>query len=386
MNIAFVTDSIRRDISGVGRFSQNIFCELLKSGENLIAVDWRKPYISAAVPLNTKSQSIIVKNPWPCFKTLLWHIYLLKQLEKQSSNFDLLVNPTQYINLAGTLVKPYVYIVHDLSFLTFPECHKHGKSHFFRLFFEYSIRKADCVVCVSEYTKTELLNRFNLGNKRIEVVYEAAEDCFRPIDDFRRLETTKNKYTLPDNFLLYVGTVEPRKNLQNIINTYEKFRDKIPYPFYIAGKLGWRSQSLIHSYQSAGLENQIKFLGYVPDEDLPALYNLATAFVYISKNEGFGLPPLEAMQCGTPVIASNEGSLPEIIGNAGLLTSTNKPEIIGQDIIRVCQDVVLRNQLRVKGFKRAKSFDWKLSAAKLSKIFLELIEKGQDGSKYGIKT
>jgi len=139
--------------------------------------------------------------------------------------------------------------------------------------------------------------------------------------------------------------------------------------------VGWRSASLFRLHENLDLQDRINFLGYVPDDDLPALYNLATAFIFISKDEGFGLPPLEAMQCGTPVVISNAGSLPEIAGDAALIIDPDDPRAIGETLEKICNDKALQNGLKEKGLKRSAEFSWENTARELTFLFRRLTGK-----------
>jgi len=373
--VAFITDAIAENHTGVGRYASNALRVLQNSGNTVIPVDWRSnKYFGHLLP-DDNQHSIHIPNRWPFFKTLFWHMDLLPSLERFAPDFDLAFNPSQFMHLTDRLSVPYVYVVHDLSFFSFPECHKHGKKILFGLLFEHTLRKANCIVCVSEYTKSQLMKRYPKLGRKTSVVYEAAEEKFKPIKDIETLKIVRKKYHLPEQFLLFVGTVEPRKNLDLIIRAYGRFRERIPYPFYVAGKLGWKTKSLFRLHEKLELKDQIRFLGHFPDEDLPALYNLATSFVYVSKDEGFGLPPLEAMQCGTPVVVSNAGSLPEIAGDAALITSAYDSIIVGKDLITICKDETLRERLRQKGFEQSKKFTWKSTGERLIRLFGSLTDK-----------
>ena len=375
LRIAFITDAITENHAGVGRYASNVFRVFQNTGNTVIPVDWRSKKCFGHLLPNDNLHSIHIPNRWPFLRTFFWHLALMQSLRKSISDVDLVFNPSQFLHLVGSLGVPYVYVVHDLSFFSFPECHRHGKKLLFRLLFEHTLIKASCIVCVSEYTKSELLKRYPRLEKKTAVIYEAAEDHFRPIKNTTMLNQIRKKYRLPDKFLLFVGTVEPRKNLEMIIRAYGRFRERIPYPFYVAGKLGWRTKSLFRLYEKLKVQDQICFLGHVPDKDLPALYSLATSFVYLSKDEGFGLPPLEAMQCGTPVIVSSAGSLPEISGDAALITSAYDSGTMGKDLITICRDETLRERLRQKGFERSKKFSWESTGERLISLFESLTGK-----------
>ena len=375
MNIGFVSDAISENIVGVGRYAKNVFLHLALMGENPIPVDWRYDESFLSIMGEHVPNSVVISNPWPATRNLLWHFFLLKELNKKVDSLDIVFDPSQFIHPVGKLKIPLVYVVHDVSFINFPECHRKGKKTLFKLFFKDTLQKADCIVCDSHYTENELQKNFPVNHDKISVIYGAADECFRPISNESELERVRQKYKLPQDFLLYVGTIEPRKNLDQLLQAYHFFGDRIPFPLYIGGKVGWRSASLFKLHQSLGLKGRVNFFGYVPDDDLPTLYNLATAFIFISKDEGFGLPPLEAMQCGTPVVISNAGSLPEITGDAALIIDPDDPQAIGETLEKICKDKELQSGLRESGLKRSSDFSWENAAKELILLFQQLTGK-----------
>lgn len=375
MNIGFVSDAISEGMVGVGRYAKNVFLHLALMGENPIPVDWRYDESFLSIMGEHVPTPVVISNPWLATKNLLWHFFLLEKLKKKVDSLDIVFDPSQFLHPIGNLKIPLVYVVHDVSFINYPECHRRGKKTLFQLFFKDTLQKADCIVCVSHYTKNELLKYFPVNHDKISVIYEAADECFRPISNELELGRVRQKYGLPQDFLLYVGTIEPRKNLDQLLQAYHILGDRIPFPLYIGGKVGWRSASLFKLHESLGLKDRINFLGYVPDDDLPALYNLATAFIFIPKDEGFGLPPLEAMQCGTPVVISNAGSLPEIAGDAALITKPDDPYAIGETLEKICKDKALQNGLKEKGLKRSAEFSWENTARELTFLFRRLTGK-----------
>lgn len=375
MNIGVVSDAISENIVGVGRYAKNVFLHLALMGENPIPVDWRYCESFLSIMGEHVPTPVVISNPWPATRNLLWHFFLLKKLNKKVDSLDIVFDPSQFIHPVGKLKIPLVYVVHDVSFINYPECHRRGKKTLFKLFFKDTLQKADCIVCDSHYTENELQKNFPVNHDKISVIYGAADECFRPISNELELERVRQKYKLPQDFLLYVGAIEPRKNLDQLLQAYHLLGDRIPFPLYIGGKVGWRSASLFKLHQSLGLKDRVNFLGYVPDEDLPSLYNLATAFIFISKDEGFGLPPLEAMQCGTPVVISNAGSLPEIAGDAALIIDPDDPQAIGETLEKICKDKTLQNGLKEKGLKRSAEFSWGITARELILLFHKLTAK-----------
>lgn len=369
MNIGFVSDAISEEVVGVGRYAKNVLLHLALMGENPIPITWRYDESFSLIIDEHVSHPLVISNPWPVAKSLLWHFFLLKKISNKENPLDIIFDPSQFLHPFGQPKVPLVYVVHDISFINYPKCHRKGKKTLYRLLFKNTLQKADSIVCVSHYTENELLKYFPIARNKISVIYEAADECFRPITSTWELRRIRQKYGLPQDFLLYIGTIEPRKNLNQLLQAYYVLKNRIPFPLYIGGKVGWRSASLFRLHKKLALNNKVHFLGYVPDRDLPALYNLARAFIYVSKDEGFGLPPLEAMQCGTPVVISNMGALPEIAGDAALITKIDDPYIIGEALERICNDKMLQNKLKKKGLKRAKEFKWENTARELILLF-----------------
>jgi glycosyltransferase involved in cell wall biosynthesis len=197
-----------------------------------------------------------------------------------------------------------------------------------------------------------------------------------PIDDDAAKQRIIEKYDLPERFILYVGLVEPRKNLPILIEAFKRLsEEELNYKLVLVGRLGWMHKEVIGQVRELNLEDAVLFLGYVPQQDLPLIYNLASLFVYPTLYEGFGLPVLEAMACGVPVITSNVSSLPEIVGEAGLLTPVNELEALYKTMIRALTDTSLRKDLISKGIKRAAKFSWAKTAQLTLQVYQRAMQK-----------
>ncbi|MHC4726643.1 MAG: glycosyltransferase family 4 protein, partial [Planctomycetota bacterium] len=211
----------------------------------------------------------------------------------------------------------------------------------------------------------------NCDPKKITVTYEAADKIYRSITDTSCLNTIRQKYKLPHNFILYVGSLSPRKNIVRLLNAFSQICQRIPHSLVLTGSKSWKDSTVYHTMQELNLGDRIKQLGYVEPEDMPVLYNLAGAYVYPSLYEGFGLPVLEAMQCGCPVVASNATSIPEVAGDAAILVDPINTTAIAQSIYRVLSDSKLREELVYAGFQQAKKFSWE----KCANTMLNIIRK-----------
>jgi glycosyltransferase involved in cell wall biosynthesis len=264
-----------------------------------------------------------------------------------------------------------VFTLHDLIFKQFPQHHLPRNRIFLSLAMPLFLRRADAIICVSEHTKRDAIRFYNIPEERMRVIYEAAHPRFQP---FTRSSNHPiiQKYNLPKKFVLTVGTIEPRKNLTTLFEVLSQLEDRA-LPLVVIGKQGWLFDETYRKLRDLGLTERVKFLGYVPDEDLPTLYSAATVFAFPSVYEGFGLPPLEAMACGAPVISSNASSLPEVVGEGGLLVSPTDVRAWREAIERVMSDEMLRRYLAQRGLKQAAKFSWKKTAAQTREVYRSVI-------------
>jgi glycosyltransferase involved in cell wall biosynthesis len=260
--------------------------------------------------------------------------------------------------------------IHDLSFEHLPETFKWRSHTQMKITIRRTARNAAHIVTCSEYSRQDIIDTYKIAPEKVTTIPLAAADRFRPVTDETELMRIKQKYDLPGDFILGVGSVQPRKNLVRLIEAYSILSDKrdLP-PLILVGKKAWLFEDSLKAAVEHGVEDKVRFTDFVPDDDLPGLYTLSTCFVYPSFFEGFGIPPLEAMQCGSPVITGNRTSLPEVVGDAGILVDPFDVTSIADAIDRVLSDSQLRGELRQKGFERAKLFSWKRSARETLDIF-----------------
>lgn len=264
--------------------------------------------------------------------------------------------------------------VHDLSSIVLSKQHSllHRISH--GLFLESSLRHADKLIAVSEFTEGEILRLFPQYSHKIAVIHEAASPVFQKITDSHEIFELRQKFGLPDRFALFVGTLEPRKNVARLIEAFSEVSDRIgDLKLVIAGGKGWLYDEIFATVQKLHLENRIIFPGYIPFGSLPALYSSAEFFCYPSLYEGFGLPVLEAMACGTPVLTSMRSSMSEVAGDAALMADPEDVGSIADGFLKLATDKTLRNNLAEKGLRRAEDFSWRKCAIKTLDIYQELI-------------
>ncbi len=257
--------------------------------------------------------------------------------------------------------------VHDLSFLRTPQYAEPSLQRYLQQVVPRSVRRADLVLADSQHTKKDIVALLGIPSERVMVILGGTESRFQRVTDEARLEQVRQRYGLSHPFILGLGTLEPRKNLAGLISAYGilRARQAIPHELVIGGRKGWLYQGIFDRVAELGLEQQVRFLGFVADEDLPALYTLADVFAFPSFYEGFGIPILEAMACGTPVVASNASSLPEVVGEAGLMVSPEDTEALAQALGQALQDTPLRRTLISRGYEQARRFTWERAAGQL---------------------
>jgi glycosyltransferase involved in cell wall biosynthesis len=263
-----------------------------------------------------------------------------------------------------------VFTLHDLIFRLFPEYHLPLNHWFLTNAMPHFLRRADAIIAVSECTKRDAISNYQLPPEKITVIYEGVNPALRPENDLDRIAEARARYANHQPFLFFVSTIEPRKNIIALVDALRVLRAHgHSYRLLIAGRKGWLYQPTFDHVKRTGMSDAVGFLDYVPDADLPALFAACEAFVFPSLYEGFGLPVLEAMACGAPVICSNMSSLPEIAGDAALLVNPRGVGEIAAAIERVIGDANLRAELRAKGLARAAQFSWERAARETSQVY-----------------
>jgi glycosyltransferase involved in cell wall biosynthesis len=263
-----------------------------------------------------------------------------------------------------------VVTCNDLISIFFPENLPLASRLFYSKWEPFSYRHADHIIAISEHTKKDIRALLKIPEEKITVIHLAVSKEFKPVKSPRILNAVTKKYKTGKDYLLHVSTIEPRKNLPFLVRAYAlAIRDGIDTKLVITGKKGWYYDSLFKLVDELNLKNRVVFTGYVDDKDMPALYSGAKAFVFPSLYEGFGLPPLEAMACGTPVISSNTSSMPEVIGNAGILISPKDERLWARNIIKVLKDKGLAKNMSGWGLRQAKKFTWEATAKKTVEVY-----------------
>ncbi|MFN8513118.1 MAG: glycosyltransferase family 1 protein [Thermomicrobiales bacterium] len=285
---------------------------------------------------------------------------------------DLLHGPVNVLPLAAPCRG--VITIHDLAFLAHPEAFNAAKRRYLTVMTALSARRSARVIAVSHFTRLEVIRRLGIAPSKVAVVHNAADPTFapRPADEIARFRAA---HDLPARFILSVGTLEPRKNLTGLLDAFAKLAADTDADLVIVGGQGWLYDDALARVAALGLAGRVRFAGHVPDGDLPLWYNAAAAFVYPSLYEGFGLPPLEALACGTPTITSAAASLPEVVGEAAILVEPRDPDAIAAALRQVLTDPSLRARLSAAGPPRAATFTWARTAAATRAVYAEALAR-----------
>lgn len=376
MNLAWNTMLLEKNLSGIGNYIERILYEFekedIKKKLLLFGSENRYEYQKINLESNTSlTNSIFSKNR---LLRVLWEQIILP-IKAKRNNINLMHCPAHVIPLLSSSTKT-ILTIHDLAFKLFPETFKWQNRVYLNFIVPLSIKNADKIIAVSKNTKEDLIREYNVNKDKIKVIYNGLDDKYKIIDDKVKLDSVKTKYNLPNDYILYLGNLEPRKNIVNLIKAYSLYKSKSNnIKLVIAGGKGWLYEDIFSLVKEKKLEKDVIFTGYVDEEDIVALYNAANLFVYPSLYEGFGLPPLESMACGTPVITSNVSSLPEVVGNAAITVDPYNIKELSEKINKILSNKDLQNKMIQRGIERAKQFTWDKTARETIKVYEDVLNK-----------
>jgi len=314
-----------------------------------------------------QAQEIVLPGKTPLAR--LWREHLLLPQACRRERIDLLHCPKSAIPFRSPC--PVVVTLHDLIPIKHPETEKLAAQVYWRLQIPIAARRSNFIITDSEHARKEIMTDFLVPAERIRAVMLGFNPDMNREPDQSTSRKVSAKYNLPDDYILYVGTIQPRKNLGTLIEAFNLLKQDrdISHKLVIVGRKGWLYEQLFKRIHELGLDEEILFTGFVPDEELPSIYGRAGVFVYLSLFEGFGLPPLEAMACGIPVITSNTTSLPEVVGNAGITLPPTDVAKVSEALRQIICDKELRTTMRQKGLKQARLFSWEATARETLEIY-----------------
>lgn len=373
-----------RQGGGIGRYTRNLIRAVAERDPRnqyvlLVAGGWGAGDGLGAWPENFRVRSLPLSDRW---MNLLWQrLRLPVPVRWLTGPIDLYHSPDFVLPPTGHV--PAVLTVHDLSFLRVPQFFVAGFREYLEVAVSRAVSRAAHILVDSDSTRRDLLELMAVGSHKVTVVYPGVEARFQPIRDRDLLGSVRLRYALPERFILGLSTLQPRKNFLGLIAAFGKLlaaQEDEPrqadLSLVIVGGQGWMYDETLASVDRLGLGGRIHFLGFVADEDLPALYSLASVFAFPSWYEGFGLPVLEAMACGTPVVTANNSSLPEVAGDAALMVGADDPEGLSHTIARVLTDDGLRDRMVAAGTEQARRFTWEGAAEQVVHTY-EVYARGE---------
>lgn len=368
MKIGLISERLNRPLTGVGTYTQHLIRELsmICPQDEIYLIDYRDYEMF-------KDLNKIIIAPSVKYlpkKSYFWHFYSQFRLRRNNFDLDIIHSPENATLFVKLKNQKKIITVHDIIAHLFPELGITGVRYKFLL--SRTLKTADKIIAVSNSTKKDLINYFNIPEEKIRVISEAADEKFKPLNQ-EEVNEIKRKYDLQFPFILYVGNLAKHKNIPALIEAFYKVKKKgIQHKLVITGMKRWKYKEIFETIDKLNLQNDVVFTGYVSDEDLPALYNAADLFVYPSLYEGFGLPPLEAMACGAPVITSNTSSLPEVVGNAGIMVDPHDVGALADAMYEVLTNDGLKEDMVKRELKRAKMFSWEKCARETIEVYEEV--------------
>ncbi|MHC4221400.1 MAG: glycosyltransferase family 4 protein [Planctomycetota bacterium] len=369
MKIAFSARSLSTPSGGVHQFIRSLVPALERQiADDELFVFYNRDQFKGLAPSSTE----IAIN---CENRLWWDFVLLplaiRKIKPDAAIFPKDVLPFFTGSRRYTVNHDLAYFDKSLGAYPFLD------TLYMRTLMPISARKADGIFAISEHTKKDVLRYTGCTPEKITVTYEAADPMYQPILDKSQLQRVRDKYDLPQKFIMYVGSLSPRKNIVRLMQAFAKISTKIDHKIVLTASKSWDDSDVYQAIDQLGLQDRVKKIGYVEPEDMPALYNLADMYVYVSLYEGFGLPVLEAMQSGCPVIASDTTSIPEVAGDAAMLVNPLDVDAIADAIYKVSTDPEMRQKLINSGYRQAEKFSWD----KCAKTMLDVIRNSNVNNK-----
>jgi glycosyltransferase involved in cell wall biosynthesis len=368
MRIAFDGTTLRPGRTGVGYYTEHLLQHVAREqepGDELVVLSNKPIATSEALPSGVRTQ--VASSRWP---RMVWmQTYAPRMLRRLRADVAHFTNGMMPV--ASPV--PTVVTIHDMSLTLYPRFHPPRRILLNRPLVGLAAERAAAVITVSQSARRDILRLYGLAPARVHVVHEAAAPWFKPIVDPQVRARVRRAYGLAERFLLYVGAIEPRKNLPTLIDAFADARRRsgVPHQLVCAGPYGWLCADIEGRVDRLGLTEAVRFTGYVPTADLPVLYSLAEMFVFPSMYEGFGLPVAEAMACGTPVVSGKVPALAEVAGGAAVLVDPLDAVGMADVILELSESPARRAQLSALGLDRSRAFSWTRAARETLAVYRE---------------
>lgn len=357
--------------TGIQHYIRALVPELIAQATSQEIVLYGEPS-QLSLPASRQVQWVSASRPLRSgIQRVLWEQTVLPRLLRQDG-IDVFFSPAFILPMrwdgAG------VVTVHDLNFEVSPQTIHPIRRAYLRRITRWSTHRARKVIAISQSTASDLVSLYSVPSEKVAVIPYGLDSLFTPENAHTLEPMVRQRYSLPERFLLFVGTLEPRKNLPRLLDAYALARQRADLPpLVLVGAPGWQHERILAQASRLGIAHYLVFAGYIPREHLPGVYAAASALLYPSLYEGFGLPPLEAMGCGTPVLASEASAMPEVVGDGGILVDPRDVQAIAEGILRITQEEPLRQQVVERGIERAKQFRWEEAARRTLTLIREQV-------------
>ncbi len=370
MRVGMIVYGLGSSVTGIGRYTIQLAEALHNANGDVELILIAAGSLGALAPQNIPYIQLKTAKLLPALLTS--GSVQLPGIARRHS-LDVIHDPTGAAPFAfGTGRAKSVTTIHDVVPLSFPGVSTRLDSLIYTRWLPRITPRLNAIITVSEASKRDIIHHYKLRPERVHAIPNAADAHFHPATP-EDIDRVRAKYALPERYLLFVGSIEERKNLKRVLEAYSRIQHNIPQRLVIVGPKKWKYQQITTALQDLNLEESVIFTGYADQADLPVIYSGSDAFIYPSLYEGFGMPPLEAMACGVPVITSNTSSLPEVVGEAALLVDPYDVEALAGAMQKIVTDADLSARLRAAGLARAAGFSWERSAAAVAAVYRQLV-------------
>ncbi len=363
-NIGIITGNLKQNQTGLASYAYNLIDGLKNTDEVRIIRHKDGDDVSGC-------NSII-----PKYRAPYWYLSWSRGLgfcKNQFKSLDLVHNAIQY-PISPSISDRYVISIMDLIPILYPKMVTPIYAAQSKFYFPKILKSADQIIAISNNTKQDIINWLKIDPDKIHVTHLGVSEKFH-VSNEEEITTLKQKYQLKDPFILFVGALEPKKNIPTLIKAFHLCLKKEPsLNLVIAGRKSWKYEAIFQLINDLNLQSKVRYLNFIPYDDLPSLYSAATAFVFPSSYEGFGFPPLEAMKCGTPVIVSNRSSLPEVVGPRGLMVDPENYHELSEMILKLIQDESFRLEMRDYYLDYAKQFTWERTVKQTEAVYDKVLK------------
>ena len=373
MNIGVMVRTIE-ERQGIGLYTLNLL-------DNLFRIDSENNYYLFYKNLNfwdrynlPNVHRVLVKVP----TKPMWDQLAMPMMVKKYK-LDILFNTKFTVPFLSTC--PTVMVMHGSEWYIFPQNYKYLDIKYVKFFMPLYLKKANVIISVSDCAKNDMVKYAKGIPEKFKTIYLAYNKRFSVIKDKQYIKNAKKKYDLPDNYILFVGKIYPGKNIDNLIRGFAKIADKIPHKLLLVGGFRWKYDIVFELIKTLKLEDKVIIKEWVEPEELPVFYNLADVFAFPSIYESCPAPPWESMACGCPVVTSNTGGTPEVVGDAALYVNPYDPEMIGNALLKAITDKQVREDLIQKGFKQIEKYSWEKTAIETLEVFNRIYLQKQDRKK-----